>query len=1004
MSEISNIDGRGPAYWRSLQELAGSEEFQLKLENEFPDGIEAHGSGLSRRRFLQIMSASLAMATLAGCRWPEEKIVPFAKREPGVAPGTPMQFATTMELGAVALSVLATSYDGRPIKIDGNPEYKLNGKATNVFAQASVLDLYDPDRSHHVLHKGKRVDWDAFQAANLGGPLAILTEMTSSPSVHGLLNRLADDGAALYGWEPVCRVNEMMGLKKAYGTAARTSLDLKKAQVVVDFDANVLQDHPTAVRNSGDFAKGRAPDSGHMNRLYVYENTFSITGGMADHRFPTPSGAIGEAVWALAARLFLVEGLALPARSGLNRQDLQAVHDRHIDPDNTAAVARDLMANRGRSLLVTGVRQDADTHALVHVLNTALGNVGQTISYQPIDLPPLQPVDKLVADLKSGRIKTLLILGGDPVYNAPVDLDFTTALQNAATTVHLSDRVDATSRLCDWHLPRAHYLESWGDAVGWDGTRLAVQPLIQPLYKGRTSAEILSMLADETPRNGYQITRDSFNGGRAAPQNNPAFEKRWRKFIHDGLLQDSAGQGRALDLKADVITPPHHGDALGSDNLEIVFSQDPSLYDGRFANNAWLQEMPDFMSKLTWDNAALISPATADELHVQHGDLIDLSYEGRNLEMPVYVLPGQAKYSVTVNLGYGRKDAGKVADGAGFNAYALRTLANQHHGSGLKISATGRSYPLAITQDHHAIDDAGAKEIQRRVPGLVREGTLDQYHADEHFVDHMGVHSPPLKSLWKEHEYTGNKWGMAIDLNTCTGCNACLLGCQSENNIPVVGKDEVERGREMAWIRLDRYFLGDPEDPKCVQQAVNCAQCELAPCEEVCPVAATVHTDEGLNAMVYNRCVGTRYCSNNCPYKVRRFNWFNNFEDLTETQRMVQNPNVTVRARGVMEKCTYCVQRIEEARVQARVEGRELKDGDITPACAQTCPTDAIVFGDMNDAESRVAKLREKNRSYDLLNYLNLKPRTFYLARIRNPNPEIEPAAHADGGGHGTGH
>ncbi|MBC8426513.1 4Fe-4S dicluster domain-containing protein, partial [bacterium] len=452
-------------------------------------------------------------------------------------------------------------------------------------------------------------------------------------------------------------------------------------------------------------------------------------------------------------------------------------------------------------------------------------------------------------------------------------------------------------------------------------------------------------------------------------------------------------------LSAARIAPPRGDQHLGTDNLEIAFVQDPSVHDGRFADNAWLQEMPDFMTKLAWDNAAMISPAVSAELGVKHGDLVTLDYEGRTLEMAVYVLPGQAKYSVTAHLGYGREDAGTVGQGVGFDTYRLRTWDALAGGPGLKLRKTGRTYPLATTQDHHAIDAAGADEIQKRVPRLVREGTLDDYNAHPEFVDHLGLHSPPLVSLWKEKEYTGHKWGMSIDLNVCTGCNACLVGCQAENNIPVVGKDEVARGREMSWLRLDRYFVGSPDDPKCAQQPVACAHCEMAPCEQVCPVTATLHTEEGLNAMVYNRCVGTRYCSNNCPYKVRRFNWFNNFRDLSETEKLVLNPDVTVRARGVMEKCSYCTQRIEKARVQARVEGRDIKDGDVLPACAQTCPTDAIVFGDLNDPESRVSGRREIKRSYDLLDYLNIKPRTSYMARIRNPNPAIEPAA-----GHGGGH
>lgn len=1000
-------------FWRSLDELAAGSEFSHHQENEFPGGIEAPDD-MSRRRFLQVMGASAALATLAGCRWPEEKIMPYAERPEGTDPGTPRQFATTFEMGPVAYPVLATSYDGRPIKIDGNPEVPLSGGATNAFAQASVLGLYNPDRSQNILRRnqfgesasGAKATWEdfgKFAAGHFprlrGGGLAVLTEMTTSPAVWDFMGRIGQQyrGAKLYYHEPVCRINEMQGARLAFGIPARSQLAVDKAEVIVDFDANFMQDHASSLRNSRRFAKGRRPESGHMNRLYVFENTFTITGGMADHRFPTPASHIPAAVWALAAELVLGEGLPLPMGAGVSRSDLQGWRGHPAGGEHLAALAKDLMANRGASLLVAGMRQSPETHALIHLLNQALGNVGKTVSYQPFDMAKLGDIADLAKDLQSGAVDTLVILGGNPAYDAPADLDFGAAMQKAGTRIHVSLNDDATSRLCQWHLPRAHYLEGWGDAMGWDGSYLAVQPLIQPLFGGKTVTEVLSVLVDETPRNAYAIARDSFarisGAGKAAPEGNDRFEKKWRRFIHDGVLQGSAKRGEPLALNGTPLAAPRAPGDLSAQNLELSIHHDQSVFDGRFCDNAWLQEMPDFMTKLTWDNAALLSPATAAELGVGHGDLVDLEFAGRKQAMPVYVLPGQARYSVSVMLGYGKPDAGRVGQGSGFNAYTLRTSGALHGGAGLKLTKTGATYKLATTQDHFAMDTVGAEEIQKRVPGLVRQGDLEEYREHPEFVDHLGIHHPPLESLWKEWDYNGYKWGMSVDLNACNGCNACIIGCQAENNIAVVGKDEVARGREMSWIRLDRYFLGDAEDPECAQQPVACAQCELAPCEEVCPVAATMHSSEGLNTMVYNRCVGTRYCSNNCPYKVRRFNWFNNFEDLTATQRLVLNPDVTVRARGVMEKCTYCVQRIEKARVAARVDGnRKIRDGDITPACAQTCPTDAIVFGDLNDPESRVAKLREVPRSYDLLAYLNIKPRTSYMARIRNPNPQI--AAH----------
>lgn len=1017
MSAYSLEPGSGSPYWRSLQELADTEEYRHLMAHEFPGGIDAP-DGMSRRRFLQIMSASIAMTSLAGCRWPVEKIVPYAANTPGLEPGTPVKFATTMELGPAAMPVLATSYDGRPIKIDGNPGHALSGGAASVFAQASVLDLYDPDRSRVVRRRagtfGSDSDWATFaawaqarSAAGLTGT-AILTGATTSPATIGLLKQAVARGARVYLHEPVCRRNEMRGLKLAFGTAAMVQLDLGQADVIVDFDSNCLQDHPAALRNAKAFAAGRRAESGHMNRLYSFESAFSITGGMADHRYPTAARDLGPAVWALAAELVLGEHLQLPEGSGVTAAQLAAWRGHAAGGPDLAHVAHDLMAHRGRSLLVTGLRQDPEVHALVHVLNAALGNAGHAVSYLPFELPAFAELDELVADLNGGRVSTLVVLGGNPVYDAPADLEFGKAMARASERIHLGLHEDATGQASRWHLPAAHYLESWGLAQGWDGSLLAVQPLIEPLYAGHTATELLSVLVDAVPRSAHQVARDTFfalaggQGPAPAPEADQSFEKKWRAFLHDGFLAGSAQAGTPLAPAGTPIAAPAAAGAPGIDNLELTFLQDQSVHDGRFADNAWLQEMPDFMTKLTWDNAAVFSPATAKELGVVHGDVVELQYRGRSLEAAAYVLPGQARHSVAITLGYGRDDAGRVGRGAGFNAYRLRTSDGLHRGDGLRVRKTGRQYELATTQDHHAIDKVGAAEIQKRVPGLVREGTFEQYVNEPDFVDHLGIHSPPLISLWKEWEYTGYKWGMAVDLNTCTGCNACVLGCQSENNIPVVGKDQVARGREMSWIRLDRYFLGDADDPKVAQQPVACVQCELAPCEQVCPVAATTHTREGLNAMVYNRCVGTRYCANNCPYKVRRFNWYNNFEDLTETQRLVLNPDVTVRSRGVMEKCTYCVQRIETARVEARVEGRSIRDGDITPACAQTCPTDAIVFGDLNDKDSRVSKLRELGRSYDLLDYLNIKPRTFYLARLRNPNPAIAGvAAHGGHGGHG---
>ncbi|PID80892.1 molybdopterin oxidoreductase, partial [bacterium DOLZORAL124_64_63] len=631
MSEFStkNQDFQdGRAYWRSLDELADTDAFRTQLENEFPSGIDAP-SGMSRRRFLQVMSASIAMVSLAGCRWPKEDILPYAARPEGMTPGTPLKFATTMELGPVAHSVLATSFDGRPIKIDGNPDAELSGGASDAFAQASVLDLYDPDRGRHVISREggstRRRSWkdfEAFAAKRFAGGLegvAILSEASTSPSLWGLLGQAIQKGARCYGWEPVCRDQEIMGAAAAFGVPAKTLLDLEQARVIVDFEANLLQDHPTALRNNRQFAAGRQAESGHMNRLYCYENSFTTTGGAADHRFPTASSEIGAAVWALAAELVLGEGLPLPDGAGFRRADLKPFRGHAAGSEHVAAVAKDLMAHRGHGLLVAGMRQPAEVHHMVHVLNAALGNVGHAVSYLPMDLPPVGNLKDLVADLNAGKVRTLLILGGNPVYDAPADLEFAKALGKAGVAIHLAHGEDATSRKCAWHLPKTHYLESWGDAIAWDGTHLSVQPLIEPLFGARSSIEVLSLILEKEPRSGYAIVRDTFAGGRA-PEADSGFEDRWRDYLNAGFLAGSGqARGRALALSGRAVKVPHSA-ALSAQNLELSFALDQSVFDGRFANNAWLQEVPDFMTKLTWDNAALVSPGAAQELGIGQGE------------------------------------------------------------------------------------------------------------------------------------------------------------------------------------------------------------------------------------------------------------------------------------------------------------------------------------------------------------------------------------------------
>jgi Fe-S-cluster-containing dehydrogenase component len=717
---------------------------------------------------------------------------------------------------------------------------------------------------------------------------------------------------------------------------------------------------------------------------------------MADHRYAMRSADIVAIAGRLAADLFVNRGFLLPR--GL--EQLASVFEKFKvesgDDSWILTAADDLVNNRGQSVIAVGPRQPAELHALAHVLNTVLRNANRTVSYTP-EPDPLRTSDSeaiqgLAESMRAGQVNTLVILGGNPVYNAPADVEFAGALAGVETSIHLSAYDDETSRLCRWHLPRAHYLESWSDGRAYDGTISVAQPLIEPLYGGMSALELLAVLVGESPARGYDLVRRTIQ----KILNVSDFETAWRRLLHDGILADSAPstvspnlEPASLNRGLSGLTPKSPED---ENTLEVVFVQDAGLYDGRFANNGWLQEAPDPLTKLTWDNAALLSPATAERLSVAHGDVVTLEHQGRALDAPVMIMPGQAPHSIALALGYGRRACGAVGDGVGVDTYSLRTTTAMHLASGVRIAKTGRTYQLATTQDHHAIDTVGIHERESRIGRLIREANLDYYRYHPDFITH-DQHGPPLVSLWEEHTFEGHQWAMAIDLSLCIGCGACVVACQAENNIPIVGKENVAEGREMHWMRVDRYFAGDPERPRIVHQPVACHHCELAPCEQVCPVAATVHDDEGLNAMVYNRCVGTRYCSNNCPYKVRRFNFFNYHRKMSDVQKMAHNPDVTVRSRGVMEKCTFCIQRIKAVTIPAKNDRRPLADGEIIPACAQTCPTRAIVFGDLADPDSRVRKLHEHNRAYAILGELNIKPRTKYLARLHNriPEPENKP-------------
>ena len=980
--------------WRGLEELAGTPEYRDFLECEFPHDPRQDEKGVSRRDALKLMAASAALAGLTACtKLPAEKIVPYAQQPPeNFVPGKPLFYATAMPLAGYAMGLLVESHLGRPTKVEGNPSHPASLGAADVFAQASVLTLYDPDRSQVVIYRGRIGSWSTFLTAveqerndlmiRKGAGLRILTgtvtSLTLADQIQSLLAQFPQ--AKWHQYEPCGRDHGREGAKLACGEYVNLVYHFDQADVVVSLDADFLSAGPGALRYAHDFADKRrvvGPRSA-MNRLYVVESTPTSTGAMADHRLPLRATEVENFARALAEELGVKTIAASnPAPPG-------------VPAGWISALGRDLEKHRGACLVLAGEQQPPAVHALAHVLNDALGNRGKTVSYiSPVEANPtneMASLRELVADMQAGQVDTLIILGGNPVYSAPADLRFGENLLKVKTRIHLSLFEDETAELCHWHVPEAHFLEAWSDARAFDGTISIMQPLISPLYNGKSAHEILAVLTGQAGAAGHDLVRDYWR--RQKPK--AGFEQFWQQSLHDGVVQGTALPAKAIKLNPAF--PAQHAPAGAPEGrMEIVLRPDPTVWDGSFANNGWLQELPKPLTKLTWDNAALVSPATALKLGVTNGDVVKLRGDGREVNAPIWIMPGHADESLTVHLGYGRRRAGRVGTGTGFNAYLLQSSAQPGIGS-VEVQKTGRNYQLVTTQHHHIMGKEGAaveeESVAARQRKLVRVATLEEFRQDPNFAREAGEENAP--SLYPAYQYDGNAWGMAIDLNSCTGCNACVVACQSENNIPVVGKDEVARGREMHWIRVDTYFQGGLQNPETYNEVVLCMHCENAPCEYVCPVGATLHSPEGLNEMIYNRCVGTRYCSNNCPYKVRRFNFKLYADWTTPSLEPLRNPDVTVRSRGVMEKCTYCIQRINASKIAAEKEDRPVRDGEILTACQQTCPTQAIVFGNINDPNSRVAKLKAQSRNYGLLTDLNTRPRTTYLAKLRNPNPEIK--------------
>lgn len=969
--------------WRSLDELADTPEFADYVKREFPQGIGEWNDPLERRRFLQLMAASLSFAGLgaSGCiRQPEEKLVPYVRQPEGFVPGRALEFATAFTLGGYATGVLVKSLLGRPTKIEGNPLHPASLGASDSFVQASILGLYDPDRSQTVVKGDRIATWAEFLTAltaqmtgvrtRQGAGFAILTPTITSPTLGGRLRRLLDElpQARWYQYEPAGRDNARAGSRLAFGADADIVYHFDQADVIVALDADFLTAFPGSTRYAGEFA-ARRRDLANMNRLYALESTPTVTGSSADHRLALKAANIERAARKIAAGL------------GVAGSNSPASDDAVLPTKWIAAVVADLQAHRGRSLVIAGDGQPAAVHHLAHFMNAALGNFGTTVErIAPVELQPtdqLASLRALVTELNAGRVETLIVLGGNPAYEAPGELDFSTAYAKARWRVHLGEYQDETSFLSHWHVPQTHYLEAWGDARAFDGTATIQQPLIAPLYSGKSTLEFLAAVAGRNEETPLQSVKQTW---RAAATPAADSERRWRKAVHDGVVADS--RSRTLSEPPNVVAVPP-SPTTDSTGLELTFAPDPTVYDGRFANNGWLQELPKPLTKLTWENAALTSPRTAARLGVANGDIVELRAGGRTLEVPIWITPGQPDDSLAVSMGYGRSLAGRIGSGIGANIHGFRPARPEWFVGGVELVKTGRKTRLAVTQNHYSMESRELVQIRTAAEAQSNSKPIDEH---SRHPEHLPSLYPPVADSKTEEPISalsGNAWGLVIDQTSCIGCNACVTACQAENNVPIVGKEQILKTREMHWIRIDRYYRGDVDEPEAYFQPVTCMHCEHAPCELVCPVAATVHSHEGLNQMVYNRCVGTRYCSNNCPYKVRRFNWFN-YTEIVAPRQLALNPEVTVRFRGVMEKCTFCIHRIRAVKSEHKINDTKLKDGDVKTACQQACASGAILFGDLNDPNSAVAKEFNSPKSYPLLEELNTKPAVHYQVRVRN--------------------
>jgi molybdopterin-containing oxidoreductase family iron-sulfur binding subunit len=1000
---------KGKRYWRSVDELANTAEFQAAVEREFPSSAQEWVDPVSRRGFMKLMGASLALAGLAGCtKQPDEPIYPYVKAPEDLILGKPMYFATAHPFVTGAVPLLVKSDQFRPIKIDGNPEHPYNQGSSDPFTQATLLELYDPDRSQHVTWRGENREWAEFAQglrvkmaeSKDGTGMYFLSSTITSPTLARQWKEVqaAYPKATLIQYDPA-----IAGADTSFESGFAAQYNIADADVIVSLDADFLSGatYPGFHKLVREYAARRKnPES--LNRLYSIESTPTTTGLKAEHRLGLRASEIPSFANELLGAINGEEPAMAPAYPWTAEQKKFLV-----------ALAKDLKAHAGKCVVIPGLSPDLGMMA--DFINGALGNVGKTVtawqaSWNEIASDQIRDLKGLVTDLNAGKVDWLVILNANPIYAAPADLEFAAAFDKAKAVAHLGSHVDETGQISHWHIPAAHFLESWSDARAYDGTVSIIQPMIDPLYGGKTAHDVLQVLLNEPGLSAYEAVRETWK-----PVIKGDFETGWRKALHQGWIDGSASD-MVLPAKMSALGPWGHEGSYHvespnpKDSLEITFRPDPNIYDGRWSNVGWLQELPKPVTSLSWDNAALVSGATLTKLGLEEDDIVELTVQGRKVNAPVIVAPGHPDNSVTVHLGYGRQFAGRVGSGAGFNAYSIRTSDAPFYTVGSIRKVEGK-WGTAITKSHfqdHRPPQFGGQgngnnslEADEAIGerGIVRYATLDEFKANPGFANEGETHTRTNKdnSLFPNWEYKDNAWGMSIDMNSCTGCNACIVSCYAENNIAVVGKQQVRIGRNMQWLRIDTYFEGDLAAPRAHFQPMACQHCENAPCEQVCPVGATVHTPEGLNAMVYNRCVGTRYCSNNCPYKVRRFNFLLYSDYETESLKLLRNPDVSVRSRGVMEKCTYCVQRIQAAKIEADKGNRPVRDGEIVTACQQACPASAITFGNINDKQSRVAKLQADQRSYQVLADLNTRPRTKYVAAVLNPNRELEaaPVEHA---------